>query len=109
MNPWLDEQQILVGESIHGSVNSALCDARFVIMLVSRHSLSSRWVELQVNAVQARERVSGRVILLPVEIEAVGEEMIPPLLADRRRARLHPSYADGLADIERTVAHLASR
>nr|WP_282563826.1 toll/interleukin-1 receptor domain-containing protein [Providencia alcalifaciens] len=42
--PWLDELDIHIGESIPEKVSQGLQDADFVIVILSKNSVSSKWV-----------------------------------------------------------------
>ena len=99
MDVWLDEHKILVGESIHTKVEEGLHECDYLVLLLSRNSLTSTWVSEEINAVRSKEKHERKVILLPVEIEELTDDKIPILLADRKRAKLIPKYNDGLQEI----------
>ncbi len=103
-NVWLDSEQILVGERIHTEVNRALEEAQFVIALLSKSALESKWVEAELGATHAREMETGRVILLPVELEPLAlEGAIPALMKDRLCAKMYASYHRGVEDLARSI------
>ena len=93
MDVWLDEHKILVGESIHNRVEEGLHECDYLVLLLSRNSLTSTWVNEEINAVRSKEKREKKVILLPVEIEDLKSDKIPMLLADRKRAKLVPNYS----------------
>jgi hypothetical protein len=106
---WLDEERILVGDSIHSKVGCALNSSRFVVMLMSNNSFQSPWVEAEINSALAREKHSGLTILLPLLIGPTAVEHLPPLLRDRHFGSLFPSYAEGLSSLELAIRGHAAR
>lgn len=81
---WLDEQQMNVGDSIRGSIESALQKSRFGVVILSPAYKGSAWGKQELSALFAKEKYQDKVILPiyhGVTIEDVEEHW--PLLADK--------------------------
>ena len=46
---WLDENEILVGDSIPGRIEQGIADSDFVVVLLSKDSVTSGWVKREVE------------------------------------------------------------
>jgi hypothetical protein len=63
---WLDEAEILWGESITRKVNQGLATSRFVLVVLSAHSMDKNWPQRELDAAQNLEASSGQVKILPL-------------------------------------------
>ncbi len=93
---WLDEWRIKVGESIPNKIGQGLCEAEFVVLLLSKHAVESRWVEQEWQAKYWQEIQDKRIMVLPVLLE---DCQIPILLRAKRYADLRESYGKGIEDL----------
>lgn len=93
IDPWLDKWEISPGDDIVASINAGLEEAPAGIIVFSRHSRESRWVEAEVSYL-TYARIQERKVLIPV---VVGEDAwVPPLL--RPLARRGIEEIDAIAD-----------
>lgn len=93
LHVWLDEQELAPGDSVIAKVSQGLKDTDYLVAVLSRSSMQSKWVQAEVNAV-LNDQLSGiGVAVLPVLIEDVD---IPPLLRDRLYADFRVEYKQGL-------------
>lgn len=78
---WIDEGELLIGDSLVERIGEAIEKAEFLIAVVSKHSVDSRWCrqELSQAAVEELEASSG-VKVLPVR---VGDVQMPHNLKGR--------------------------
>jgi len=76
---WLDEDELLVGDSISRRIDDALDSADFIVFCISQESLQSEWVNLEVRAVLSKQLKTKMPRILPVTLD--GSEP-PPLLSD---------------------------
>lgn len=95
-DPWLDEWQIKVGESIPEKIATGLEDADYILVVLSSGSVASKWVEREWHAKYWDEVSSGRVTVLPM---LLSDCTIPTLLKTKKYADFRSSYNDGLDDI----------
>ncbi len=87
---WLDEQQMGVGESISNSCEAGILKADFVVLLMTPHSLNSRWVMWEVETTQKALADIGRPRIIPIVTGVSHEDAIKrvPALNDISYKRL---------------------
>jgi hypothetical protein len=85
---WLDEREVLVGDSIHTKVEEGVSGCDYLIALLSPASLESAWVREEIDAIRVREKESRSIVLLPAVLEGLDAKTLPALLKDRRFAVL---------------------
>ena len=81
---WLDEEQLLVGDSIRRGIESALRESRFGVIILSPAYLSSEWGQKELDSFFTKEKRNKKSILPiyhGVSIEDV--ELHWPMLADK--------------------------
>jgi glycosyltransferase involved in cell wall biosynthesis/tetratricopeptide (TPR) repeat protein len=93
---WFDEREIKVGDSIVEGISRGLRDSEYLMVVLSKSSVSSRWVREELNTTLT-DQLSGKGgVVLPVLIE---DCEIPPLLKGRL-------YADFRGDFDTAVDKL---
>lgn len=95
VKPWLDEREILVGDSLHGRIAEGIEKTDFLILVLSDASIKSGWVEREVNAALMKELDKNNIVILPVLKDPIGKEKIPSLLRDRVYADFCKDYEAG--------------
>lgn len=106
--PWIDEEEILIGESIPAAVERGLRQADFVVVCLSLAAASRGWVEAERDATlmqQFRERKSR---ILPVRLEDVSP---PYLISQLAYADLFPHEANfelGMSKLVKAIAQHSS-
>lgn len=103
LSVWLDERRMRIGDSIVGEINRALRAADRLIIVLSRHSVASAWVDNELEyALMAEKKRSGGMRILPIRLD---DCEIPPLLRGRLYADFSRDYdvafgmlLDGLRD-----------
>ena len=90
--PWLDEWEILAGESITERIGAGIEDSDFVIVVLSEASVKSKWVEQEWQAKHWVEVTGRHVQVIPVLKDSCD---IPVLLrtkkyVDLRDQKLQP-------------------
>lgn len=98
---FLDERQILIGDSIPARIYEALERATHVMYLVSSSSIQSRWVQEELSVAKTRQMQARGCRILPILIEDVS---IPASLthikyADFRNWSLKEVYTEGVLNI----------
>jgi formylglycine-generating enzyme required for sulfatase activity len=84
VNVWIDKWMIKVGDSITDKINEGIGASDWLILVLSRASVKSKWVRQEMNAATIRNIEQGKhAFLLPALIE---ECDIPQLLQDRKYA-----------------------
>jgi tetratricopeptide (TPR) repeat protein len=93
LNVWFDEHELQVGDSIVDGVSEALKKADYLIAVLSKASLASRWAQAELNATLMEEFSSKARAVLPVLID---DCELPPLLKDRVYADFRRGFQPGL-------------
>ncbi len=84
IDSFLDEVHIKVGDSIPEKIYEALDDSTHLIYIISRASISSKWVKEELSAAKMKDKSSKGFKILPLLIEKVD---LPTNIA-------HVKYAD---------------
>jgi len=93
---WLDEQTILVGDSITEKIGQGLAQSDFFVILLSDKSVQSQWVRKELSRAIVQEVENRRVTVLPVLLSSCD---VPEMLKDKKYADFRTSYKDGLRDL----------
>ena len=93
LNVWLDEEELQVGDSIVTGVSQGLKNADYLVAVLSKASIGSRWVQAELNATLMEELSGKGVAVLPVLIE---DCELPTLLKDRVYADFSHGFNVGL-------------
>lgn len=105
--PWLDEWEILGGESIPTRVAEGLQESDFVVVVLSGNAVESQWVENEWQTKYWDEINERRISLIPL---LLSDCKIPTLLKTKRYVDFRGDYATALEDLARTLSgHLAKR
>ncbi len=83
---WIDDWMINVGDSITQKINEALEKSSFFIIVFSENSISSEWVNKELNATLMRQLLKKDIKILPLLLGLTAEKL-PPLLMDIYSAR----------------------
>jgi hypothetical protein len=93
---WYDKLDLKVGDSIPGAINEGLTAAKYFLLVLSKASVGSRWVQEEMNAALMHQVASGGTFIVPVMLEDCD---VPPLLKHRRHADFRTDYGAGLTDL----------
>ena len=108
-DPWLDEDDILVGESIPSAVERGLHEADFVVLCLSKAAAERGWVEAERDATMMQQFRERKERILPVRLE----EVTPPgLVRPLAHVDLFPdeqSFHRGIARLTDSIAAHAAR
>lgn len=99
-NPWLDEAEIAVGECILTKVNDGIAESDYIIVILSKNSVASNWVEKEWKSKYWTEINSGLITVLPVLVE---DCTIPKLLQTKKYADFTKEYSVGFAQLVHTI------
>nr|WP_269084163.1 toll/interleukin-1 receptor domain-containing protein [Sorangium cellulosum] len=70
-DPWVDDEQILIGESIPAAVERGLRQADFVVVCLSKAAAERGWVEAERDATLMQQLRERKARILPVRLENV--------------------------------------
>jgi hypothetical protein len=105
---WVDEWEILVGDSLVKKVNEGINDSDFLIAVLSNNSTQSKWVQEELNAATVVNiEAKKRAFILPLVVDNCE---IPPLLRHRKYASYKDAPQKAFRDIVDTIRrHIQSR
>jgi tetratricopeptide (TPR) repeat protein len=80
---WLDEHRLRPGDSLYGVIGPALMQADYFLIVLSKNSVDSVWVERELNVALGRETEEKKKIIIPVLLENVA---IPTFIRHKKYA-----------------------
>jgi len=89
---WLDEQRILVGDSIPEKIAQGLAESDFFLIVISQSSIESSWVKKELNSALVHEIERRKVKVMPIRLD---EAQVPDSIIDKAYADFRGSYEDG--------------
>jgi TIR domain len=109
-NVWIDQCEIVPGESIYEKVQEAFSSASVILALLSRSSVESVWCKREVAAGMTREMEENHMIVIPVLLD---DCKVPFFLKDKRYVDFQKDFDSGIATlmtaIQRFGVHNAGR
>ena len=94
LNTWLDEDSLSWGESFPADLKSIIQSGiDFLIIFLDKDALNSKWVMQELDWALQRERELKRTFVLPILLEVVASEDLPPGLSERLFLRLSDDYS----------------
>jgi hypothetical protein len=93
---WLDEQKILVGDSISEKISQGLVESDYFLIALSDDSVKSAWVQRELNAALINEIEKRQVKILPIKLS---DCEVPTLIKDKKYADFSTSYKTGLDEL----------
>jgi hypothetical protein len=97
---WLDEWEILIGDSITQRVQQGLDEVDFVLLFLTTHSVESGWVEKEWRSQVGLEAERKQVRILPVRGDACE---LPLLLSDKKCADVNIDYRKAVSQLVRAI------
>jgi len=77
---WLDSHDMKVGQSLHEQIHRAIQVHDKVLLILSKASIESEWVHVEIENASKRERARNQTILFPVRLDdAVLEASSPQI------------------------------
>ncbi len=93
MEPWVDSENILVGDDILDSLGSGLKTMDLFVLIVSAASLSSSWVEREVKFAIWEEIKRKEALVLPFIVDHTAIEELPWYLTKVHARHIGPDAA----------------
>lgn len=97
---WLDEQRILVGDSIPEKIAQGLAESDFFLIVVSQNSVDSPWVKKELSNALVNEIERRKVVVLPIKID---DAKMPESINDKLYSDFRGSYDEGLERLLRSI------
>lgn len=89
---WLDEQRLLVGDSVPEKIAQGLAESDFFLIVVSADSVESEWVKKELSSALVHEIERRKVTVLPIRID---DAKMPNSIHDKLYADFRGSYEAG--------------
>jgi hypothetical protein len=102
---WLDEAELLPGDSLFGKIESAITEMRYLAVVLSPNSVKSAWVTEELRMGQIRAIESREVVVLPILAQRCD---VPLSLREKVWCDFTRSYEDGLQTLLRRLAPWSS-
>ncbi|MGJ8651593.1 MAG: toll/interleukin-1 receptor domain-containing protein [Opitutaceae bacterium] len=93
---WIDQCEIVPGESIYEKVQEAFSSASVIIAILTPESLQSFWCKKEVATAMTREIEERRVLLIPVLLR---DCEIPLFLKDKKYADFREDFDRGMSEL----------
>jgi hypothetical protein len=97
---WIDEQNILVGDSIPEKIAQGLAESDFFLIVLSKNSVNSEWVRKELNSAIVHEIERRKVTILPIKLD---DAKMPETIKDKLYADFSKSYEEGLEKLIRSI------
>lgn len=104
--PWVDEWEILAGESIPERVGSGIEDADFLIVILSQAAVASKWVEQEWQAKYWTEAKQRHIQVVPV---LISDCTVPTLLRAKKYVDFRDDYTAALELLAKSIGRLLAR
>lgn len=66
---WFAQEDFKIGEKIRTGIDESIRKHDRLLLILSEHSISSRWVEQEVETALAREREEEKLVLFPIRLD----------------------------------------
>jgi len=94
---WLDSWEMLPGDSLYHRIADGIENASWFIVVLSDHSVASKWCQKELELALHREFKDGDVFVIPV---LISDCELPPFLKAKLYADMRPeSYDSGLESL----------
>lgn len=93
---WLDDVEIKVGDNFIAKKAEGISKSQFVVVMISKKSLESNWMGMELSIKMAEEEETKKVCVLPILVDAC---TLPTLLKHKTYADFATDYESGLSDL----------
>ena len=102
---WFAPEDLKIGDKFRSKIDESIKLFDKLLLILSKRSIASPWVEEEVEAAYEKERRGPRkTVLFPIRIDAAVEHTIAPWAANLRRTRHIGEFAGWRARIRLTEA-----
>ena len=101
-DPWMDEVEIGVGESLVESISKGAEEADVMVLFVSENSADSEWVRLEweMKITEEIEKRNTKIIAARTD-----DTDVPRILKRKKYADFRAGYFEGLEDLLNGIGH----
>jgi hypothetical protein len=94
---WLDEKELQIGDMLLRNLREGIDKSQFLLIILSKNSISSEWVQRELDLALNEEISKGVIKVLPAVIDK--EIDLPSFLVGKIYADFSKDYRDGLKGI----------
>ena len=91
---WFAPEDLKIGDRFRARIDEAIRTYDKLVLILSRNSMQSEWVESEVEAALERERRTKRTVLFPIRIDDAIQRSRKAWAADIRRKRHIGDFTD---------------
>ena len=91
---WYAAEDLKIGDRFRDRIDEAVRLHDKLLLVLSENSVSSQWVEKEVETALEKEREQGKIVLFPVRLDGAVEEIKTGWAADVRRTRHIGDFSD---------------
>ena len=84
---WFAPENLRIGERLRTGIDESIRMYDKLLLILSKHSISSGWVEREVETAMEREQSQGQTVLFPIRLDDTVMEIKNGWAADIRRMR----------------------
>ena len=84
---WFAPEDLKIGENFRSRIDESIQVHEKLLLVLTRHSIRSSWVEKEVETAFERERRENRIVLFPIRLDPDVMETAESWAADIRRTR----------------------
>lgn len=97
---WLDENEILVGDSIPNKIQEGITSSDYILVLFTKNSVESGWVKREIESKLVNEISTGNISIIPILGESLDKTWsLPPLLASKKYADISIDFEKGMKEV----------
>lgn len=93
---WFDEAELSPGDSLIQKIEAAIDSVDYLVVLLSRASIASPWVQKELRSVLVEEIAGGRIRVIPVQIEDCD---VPRFLKDKLYLDLRDDFTNQINEL----------
>lgn len=109
IDAWFDKEQILVGDDVLEKLGEGLQTMDFLVFVVSRKALRSRWVDRELKFAARKEIENKQILILPFIIDDTLSTKLPWYIQHLRPGRVSPDLEGARSIAESITARIARR
>jgi len=74
---WIDQGEVLPGDRIREKINRGILDSKYLVVVLSKNSINSNWVRVELDSAMIREIEDNAVVVIPVLVGDIQKNEIP--------------------------------
>ena len=105
-NVWMDRWELNVGDSLIERIQTALTSSSAILVILSKHSVTSEWCKKELNSGLIRELAEKQVLLLPCVID---DCEVPLFLREKLYADFRKNPDEAFTQVNDSLLKITNR